>query len=79
MPIIKKIWDKTYIRSYWQNFFRFEEEDEDKGYYHIYINWEDVETCPLAATRQEVEMRFHDLLEENWIEDDEMYVRKERK
>lgn len=75
---LKKIWDKTYIRAYWKNFYRFEEEDEDKGYYHIYINGEDVETLPLSAWKEEAEIRFHDLLAENGIEDDNMYIRKER-
>jgi hypothetical protein len=33
----------------------------------------------LNATREEVDMRFHDILAERGIEDDEMYVRKEFK
>lgn len=78
MPEFKKIGDKTYVKAYGPNFFRLEEEDEDKAYYHIYINGEDVEMAPLSATRDEVDMRFHDLLAENGIEDDSMYVRKER-
>ena len=76
-PNIKKIWWKTFHRCYGPNFYRFEQEDEDKGYFHIYINNEDVETCPLAATIEEVDMRFHDLLAEHGIEDDNMFVRKE--
>ena len=79
-PNIKQVWNKTYHKCYGPNFYRFELEDEDKGYYHIYINWEDVERCPLAATLDEVKQRFHDLLAENWIErtsDEDMYVRKE--
>ena len=75
---IKKVWDKTYVRAYGDNFYRLEEEDEDKAYYHIYINKEEVEVCPLAASRAEVDMRFHELLAERGIEDDNMYVRKER-
>lgn len=76
MPIVKKIWDKMYVRAYWPNFYRYEDIDDDHGHYVIYINNEEVEHCPLAATRQEVDMRFHDLLEENWIEDSEMFIRK---
>lgn len=74
---VKKVWDKTYVRCYGDNFYRFEEDDEDTWSYHIYINKEEVERCPLCATREEVDMRFHELLEENGIESDEMYVRKE--
>lgn len=73
-----KIWNKTYIRTYWPNFYRLEEEDEDKAYYHIYINGEDVETLPLCASEDEAEMRFHELLDQHWIEDDDMYRWKER-
>lgn len=75
---VRKVWDKTYVRAYWPNFYRLEEDDEDRASYHIYINDEEVECCPLCATREEVDMRFHELLEENDIEDDSMYVRKER-
>jgi hypothetical protein len=32
----------------------------------------------MNATRDEVDMRFHELLAERGIEDDNMYVRKER-
>mgnify|MGYP007038213430 FL=1 len=74
---VKKVWDKTYVRCYGDNFYRFEQDDEDTWSYHIYINNEEVEQCPLCATRDEVDMRFHELLEENGIESDEMYVRKE--
>ena len=28
---IKKVWDKTYVRAYGDNFYRLEEEDEDKA------------------------------------------------
>ena len=77
--LIKK-WDKTYRKCYWPNFYRYEvEADGEKGYYHIYINNEEVERCPLQATKEEVDMRFHELLEENWIEDDNMYEWKEVK
>lgn len=73
----KQVWSQTYVKCYWPNFFRLEEEaDGQKAYYHIYINNEDVECCPLEASREEVDMRFHELLEQNGIEDDEMYVRK---
>lgn len=75
---IKKVWGKTYVRAYWPNFFRFEQDDEDTWSYHIYINDEEVERCPMNATRDEVEMRFHELLDERGIEDHDMYVRKER-
>lgn len=76
---IKKVWDKTYVRAYGDNFFRYEEIDDDHGNYVIYINKEEVEQCPSSATRDEVDMRFHDLLHEYGIEDDNMYVRKLRK
>lgn len=79
-PNIKQVWNKTYYKCYGPNFYRFELEDEDKGYYHIYINDEEVEWCPLAATLDEVKDRFHDLLAEHWIEwtsDEDMYVWKE--
>lgn len=76
---MKKVWGKTYIRAYWPNFYRWEQDDEDTWSYHIYINNEEVERCPLNATREEVDMRFHDILAERGIEDDEMYVRKEFK
>ena len=76
---VKKVWDKTYVRAYWKNFYRWEQDDEDTWSYHIYINNEEVERCPMRATREEVDMRFHEILKERWIEDDEMYVRKERK
>ena len=72
----KKIWDLTYVKCYWPNSVRYEEEDEDKAYYNIYINNEFVESAPLCATRQEAEMRFHELLEERGIEDDSQYERK---
>ena len=79
---LKKIWGKTYIRTYWPHFYRFEEErDGEKGYYHIYINKEEVEWCPLQATEEEVRDRFHELLEEHgieWTSDEDMYEWKER-
>lgn len=75
---IKQVWNKTYHKCYGPNFFRYEEEaDWEKAYYHIYINNEEVEVCPLAATREEVDARFHDLLHEHGIKDDNMYVRKQ--
>ena len=73
---IKKVWGKTYVRAYWPNFYRYEQDDEDTWSYHIYINNEEVEWCPIHATREEVDMRFHDILHERGIEDDTMYVRK---
>ena len=79
-PNIKQVWNKVLHKCYWPHFYRFELEDEDKGYYHIYINNEDVEICPLCASLDEVKDRFYTLLEENWIEwtsDEDMYVRKE--
>ena len=79
-PNIKQVWNKTFHKCYGPNFYRFELEGEDKGYYHIYINNEVVEICPLAATLDEVKDRFYDLLAEHWIEwtsDEDMYVRKE--
>lgn len=75
---VKKVWDKTYVRAYWPNFFRYEEIDDEHWSYVIYIDNEEVERCPTNATRDEVDMRFHELLAERGIEDDEMYVRKER-
>ena len=75
---VKKIWGKTYVRAYWDNFYRWEQDDDDRWSYHIYINKEEVERCPMNATRDEVDMRFHELLAERGIEDDNMYVRKER-
>lgn len=80
-PNIKKVWDKVLHRCYWDHFYRFEEEwDHEKGYYHIYINKEEVERCPLNASEEEVRDRFHELLEEHgieWTSDEDMYVRKE--
>lgn len=73
---IKKIWWKTYVKCYWPNFYRWEEDDEDTWSYHIYINKEEVERCPLRATEEEVDMRFHDILAERGIEDDNMFERK---
>lgn len=73
----KKIWDKTLVKCYGDNFYRLEDEG-DTAHYHIYINNEEVESCPLTATRQEVDMRFHELLAKHGIEDDNMYIRKER-
>ena len=75
---IKKVWDKTYVRAYWPNFFRYEEIDDEHWSYVIYIDNEEVERCPMNASRAEVDMRFHELLAERGIEDDNMYVRKER-
>lgn len=73
---VKKVWGKTYVRAYWPNFYRWEEIDNDKACYVIYLNDEAVEYCLLNATREEVDMRFHELLDEKWIKDHEMYVRK---
>ena len=64
-PNIKQVWNKVLHKCYGPNFYRFELEDEDKGYYHIYINKEDVEICPLCASLEEVKDRFYTLLEEN--------------
>lgn len=71
----KKIWGKTLVKCYWPNFYRFEW-DDDTARYHIYIENEEVEICPLQASKEEVDMRFHDLLDERGIKDDNMYVRR---
>lgn len=73
---LKEIWGKLFVRTYWPNFYRWEQIDDDHWSYVIYINHEEVERCPTHATEEEVDMRFHDLLEENGIEDDSMYERK---
>ncbi len=73
----KTVWDKKYVKCYWPNFYRYEEIDDSHASYVIYINNEEVEWCPQNATREEVDMRFHELLAEHGIEDDDMYVRKE--
>ena len=68
---------KTYVKCYWKNFYRYEQIDDDHMCYVIYINGEEAEYCPSHATRWEVDMRFHELLQENGIVDDNMYCRKE--
>lgn len=76
-PTYKKVGNKFFVRAYGPNFYRREQDDSDWWSYHIYIWGEEVERCPLRATEEEVNMRFHDILAERWIEDDSMYVWKE--
>lgn len=55
------------VQCYPRNSVRLETED-DVCRYAIYINDELYELCPLQATRQECEMRLHDIMNELWIE-----------
>lgn len=64
----KKIWNKTFAKCYAPNSVRFENRDEELMCYHIYINNELYEICPLEATKEECEMRLHDIMDELWIE-----------
>lgn len=75
---LRKIWGKTYVRHYWPNFYRWEQDDEDWGSYHIYINKEEVEWLPMRATEEDAIERFHYWLDQYGIESDEMYEWKER-
>lgn len=57
----------TIVKKYAPNSVRWET-DGDIAYRTIYINDEFVEMCPLQATKEEAEMRLHELMDEMWIE-----------
>lgn len=76
MPKSKRIWNSTYVECYAPNSVRWENRDEELMCYHIYINDELYEICPLEATEQEATMRLHDIMDELWIEGNDEPVRK---
>ena len=55
------------VKQYAPNSVRWEV-DDDVYRYTIYINDELYEICPISATKQEAEMRLHDIMKELWIE-----------
>ena len=55
------------VKKYAPNSVRWEV-DDDIAYRTIYINDELVEICPLQATKEEAEMRLHEIMDELWIE-----------
>ena len=55
------------VKQYAPNSVRLEV-DDDVYRYSIYINDELYEICPISATKQEAEMRLHDIMNELWIE-----------
>lgn len=74
---IKKIWGKIYAECYAPNSVRFENRDEEMMCYHIYINDELYEMCPLHASKQEAEDRLHEIMDELWIEWNDEPILKE--
>lgn len=66
------------VKCYAPNSVRYEV-DDDRYYYAIYINDELYELCPSQATKEECEMRLHDIMDELWIEWDTEVIYKEIK
>ena len=64
------------VKQYAPNSVRFEV-DDDVSRYAIYINDELYEICPVSATKQEAEMRLHDIMNELWIEGNDEPIYKE--
>lgn len=67
MVNIMTIWKKKYVYKYAPNSVRYEV-DDDVSRYAIYIRDNLYEFCPLQATKEEAEMRLHDIMEEMGIE-----------
>lgn len=63
-------------KCYAPNSVRYEV-DDDVSRYAIYINDELYELCPLQATKDECEMRLHDIMYELWIEWNDEPIYKE--
>ena len=66
----------TKVKQYAPNSVRWEV-DGDVYRYTIYINDELYEICPVSATKQEAEMRLHDIMNELWIEGNDEPIYKE--
>lgn len=64
------------VKQYAPNSVRYEV-DDDVSRYAIYINDELYEICPVSATKQEAEMRLHDIMNELWIEGNDEPIYKE--
>ena len=64
------------VKTYAPNSVRLEV-DDDVYRYSIYINDELYEICPINATKQEAEMRLHEIMEELWIEGNDEPIYKE--
>lgn len=64
------------VKIYAPNSVRYEV-DDDVYRYSIYINDELYEICPINATKQEAEMRLHEIMEELWIEGNDEPIYKE--
>lgn len=64
------------VKAYAPNSVRLEV-DDDVYRYAIYINDELYEICPINATKQEAEMRLHEIMEELWIEGNDEPIYKE--
>lgn len=64
------------VKTYAPNSVRLEV-DDDVYRYCIYINDELYEICPINATKQEAEMRLHEIMEELWIEGNDEPIYKE--
>lgn len=64
------------VRTYAPNSVRLEV-DGDVYRHCIYINDDLYEMCPVSATKQEAEMRLHEIMDELWIEWDDEPIYKE--
>lgn len=67
---------KKYAQRYAPNSVRYEV-DDDVAHYCIYINDDLYEYCPLHATKEEAEMRLHEIMDNLWIEWDTEVIYKE--
>lgn len=77
MALVTINW-KKYAQCYAPNSVRYEV-DDDVARYCIYINDEIYEMCPLQCTKDEADMRLHDIMDELWIEWDTEVIYKEIK
>lgn len=64
------------VKCYAPNSVR-REIDDDVAYYCIYINNELYEMCPMRATKEEAEMRLHEIMDELWIEGNDEPIYKD--
>lgn len=64
------------VKTYAPNSVRYEV-DDDVYRKAIYINNELYEICPLQATKEECEMRLHEIMNELWIEGNDEPIYKE--
>lgn len=64
------------VKCYAPNSVRYEI-DDDVYRYSIYINDDLYEICPIHASKEEAEMRLHEIMEELWIEWDDEPIYKE--